>query len=155
MAKPYGIPVAQCPKCRAAIGDAHPYLWCVECGEQLPPETRAKVPQLEAQHAAQAAPVRTYVATPRETYPAVRTLARVYRGLAYIILCVGILLCIILAVQTNNLLAVLAFFLYTAFVFLVLLAAAELLGIMPDLADRSAQTNGLLRDIRELLSKKS
>jgi hypothetical protein len=154
MAKPYGTPVANCPKCHAAIGDAHPYLWCVECGEQLPPEIRAKVPQLQALHAAQSAPTPSHPAAQRETYPAVRTLARVYRGLAYITLCLGIVLCIIIAVQTNNLVAVLAVLLYSAFVFLVLPAGGELLGIIPDLADRAAQTNSLLRDIKELLSKK-
>src|SRR5215831_9533694 len=42
---------------------------------------------------------------PRETYPAVRTLARMYRALAYIVLCIGILLCIFGGLQTNNLLA--------------------------------------------------
>jgi hypothetical protein len=44
MAKPFGNPIAQCPKCRADIGDAHPYSWCAECGEQLPQEIAAKLP---------------------------------------------------------------------------------------------------------------
>jgi predicted amidophosphoribosyltransferase len=43
MAKPFGTFIAQCPKCRADIGDAHPFTWCVECGEQLPHEIVAKL----------------------------------------------------------------------------------------------------------------
>lgn len=48
MASVYGTPVASCPKCGVAIGDSHPYAWCVACGEQLSAEVVAKIPPLEA-----------------------------------------------------------------------------------------------------------
>ena len=92
---------------------------------------------------------------PRESYPAVRTLSRVYRGLAYIVLCVGLLLVVLAIAQTNNFLVVVAVGLYTGFVFLVLLATGEFLAILPDIADRTQETNSLLQEIRELLSKRT
>jgi hypothetical protein len=37
----------------------------------------------------------------------------------------------------------------------VLLAGGEVLAMLPDIADRSKETNSLLREIKELLSKKT
>ena len=55
MAKIYGNPIANCPKCGVAIGEAHPYKWCIACGEQLSDEIIAKVPELVAKQTAQVA----------------------------------------------------------------------------------------------------
>ena len=157
MASVYGTPVASCPHCGVAIGEAHPYAWCIACGEQLPGDVVAKVPQLQARLADQSAASATPVRPPgdRKSYPAVRILAGAYRALAYLILCLGGLGCIIAAFQSDSLLVAFPGLLYTAFVFLVLLAAGELLGMMPDLVDRGTETNKLLREIKELLSKKT
>src|SRR5690349_24977045 len=156
MASVYGATVARCRKCSVPIGDTHPYAWCVACGEQLPEDVVAKIPNLRErlEHSAikTASP---HPATDRKTYPAVRTLAGAYRALAYLILCFRVLASIITGVQANDLLTALPLFFYTAFVFVVILAAGEVLAIMPDLADRVAETNSLLREIRELLAKKT
>jgi len=45
LAKPYGSPVTNCPFCKKPIGDQHPYVWCVECGDHLPPETLRLIPK--------------------------------------------------------------------------------------------------------------
>ena len=49
MAKPGGEIIAFCPKCNKSIDDQNPYAWCVECGEPLPPEVKAKIPLLVEQ----------------------------------------------------------------------------------------------------------
>ncbi len=46
MAKPVGEIIALCPKCNQSIGDQHPYAWCMECGEALPPEIKTRIPLL-------------------------------------------------------------------------------------------------------------
>ena len=43
MANTVGEVVAFCPKCNNAIGEDNPYAWCLECGEPLPPEIKAKI----------------------------------------------------------------------------------------------------------------
>jgi hypothetical protein len=45
-------PVANCPKCGAAIGAEHPYTWCIACGEQLPSGILAALPVVQATQAA-------------------------------------------------------------------------------------------------------
>ena len=156
MASVYGTPVSSCPKCGVAIGDAHPYAWCVTCGEQLPGDVVAKIPQLQAKLAEQSAisagPIRPPAA---KTYPALRTLAGAYRVFAYLILIFGLIACTVAGVRANSLLAALPVFFYTAFVFVVLLAGGEVLAMLPDIADRATETNSLLREIKELLSKKT
>ena len=155
MASVYGVPAASCPKCGVTIGDAHPYAWCVACGEQLPVDVVSKVPQLQAKLAEQAAigarPIRPPAA---KTYPVVRTLAGVYRALAYLVLVFGAIGCAVTAFQANSL-AALSILFYTAVVFIVLLGGGELLAMLPDLADRTTETNSLLREIKERLSKKN
>lgn len=156
MAPVYGTPAASCPKCGVAMAEAHPYGWCIACGDELPADVVANNPQLQAklaeQSAARAAPIPP---SSRKTYPAIRTLAGAYRVFAYLVLCFGVLKCIITGVQADDLLAALPALFYTAFAFVVLLAGGELLALMPDLADRAEQTNTLLREIKELLLKKT
>ncbi len=53
MAKPFGIPLAQCPACGVGIGDAHPYTWCASCGEPLPSYILNCLPQVTAAREAQ------------------------------------------------------------------------------------------------------
>ena len=156
MASVYGIPVASCLKCGVAIGDAHPYAWCVACGEQLPADVVAKIPQLQAKLAEQAAISAGPIHPPApKTYPAVRTLAGAYRVLAYLILTFGLIAGTVTGVRENSLLAALPVLFYTAFVFVVLLAGGEVLAMLPDISDRATETNNLLREIKELLSKKT
>jgi hypothetical protein len=56
MAKPFGTPVAKCPKCELPIGEQHPYAWCSECGEPLPPEILYLLPG-QSQKSAQDQPL--------------------------------------------------------------------------------------------------
>ncbi len=81
MPKPHETPVASCPKCGAAISDAHPYTWCSKCGEKLPPQVTAKLPKIEAVQAAQAAAI---AARADSSLGAIRTSRRIrpFRGLA-------------------------------------------------------------------------
>jgi hypothetical protein len=134
MASVYGTPVASCPKCGAAIGDAQRYAWCVACGEQLPGGVVAEIPQLRAKLAEQAAigtgPIRLPAA---KTYPTLRTLAGAYRVFAYLVLTFGLIACTVAGVQANSLLVALPVLFYTAFVFVVLLAGGEVLAMLPDL----------------------
>lgn len=46
MSKAQGTVVSKCPQCNAAIGDKHPYAWCIDCGEGLPKEIKDLVPGL-------------------------------------------------------------------------------------------------------------
>jgi uncharacterized protein YbjQ (UPF0145 family) len=48
MGKIYGTVSATCPTCGNAIGSEHPYTWCIECGKQLPLDTRSAIPSLRA-----------------------------------------------------------------------------------------------------------
>ncbi len=54
MKKSFGTAIAECPKCHTAIGDAHPYGWCIGCGEPLPADILARLPEVEASRQAQA-----------------------------------------------------------------------------------------------------
>src|ERR1035437_7884055 len=54
MGKSRGIPVGTCSKCGASICDAHPYLWCAKCRQQLPPDMVARLPDVQAMLAAYA-----------------------------------------------------------------------------------------------------
>ena len=49
MAKPQGEVIANCPKCGVGIGNEHIYMWCQECGNQLPPEITTLIPGLTGQ----------------------------------------------------------------------------------------------------------
>lgn len=44
MAKPYGTPVANCPKCGKVVGAQHPYSHCSECGEPFPESVLVAIP---------------------------------------------------------------------------------------------------------------
>ena len=59
MVKIYGNQIASCPSCGVAIGDAHPYKWCIACGEQLPNEIAAEIPSLVSKQAMQVAAQQT------------------------------------------------------------------------------------------------
>lgn len=146
-----GTQVGACLKCGAIITDTYPHSWCSACGEPLPAEIAARLPRLQA---ILSAPKLTAVtaAAPRESYPALRFLANVYRVMAYIVLCIGIVL-VFVALQTNNFLVIIGIALYAGFIFLLLLAGSELLRVVPDIADHTKTTNDLLRDIKTSLSK--
>jgi len=74
--------------------------------------------------------------------------------MAYVVLAIGVLL-LIGAIQTNNLLVVVGVALYAGSVFLLLLAGAEFLRVVPDIADHTKTTAALLRDIKTSLSNKT
>ena len=46
MSQLVGEIIGHCLKCGKPIGDQNPYAWCIECGEPLKPEIKAKIPLL-------------------------------------------------------------------------------------------------------------
>ena len=46
--------MGKCPKCRASIPDTHPYSWCANCGEPLPPDIAASIPAVAARRSSAA-----------------------------------------------------------------------------------------------------
>ena len=54
MAKPIGTRIAKCPNCGTDVGDAHPYQWCVNCGEFLPQEILERLPLVKKAEQTQA-----------------------------------------------------------------------------------------------------
>jgi ribosomal protein L37E len=48
MAKTEKVAVASCPHCGKSVWSDQPYPWCAECGQSLPNEIKAKLPQLPA-----------------------------------------------------------------------------------------------------------
>ena len=66
MGKPYGAEVATCPNCRKPVGNRHPYTWCVECGEPLPEQIKALIPELaeSVSQPGSTSPERTQVRAP-------------------------------------------------------------------------------------------
>ncbi len=88
------------------------------------------------------------IVTPPQTYPAIRTLAAVYRVIAWLFLIVGVIFCIVVATTTSMALSF-GSALFVALAFLVQLASAELLAILPDIADSTKQSAQLLRELRD------
>ena len=92
---------------------------------------------------------RVAAAAPPRSYLTIRTLDGIYRVIAWLFLIAGILFCITFTATTGSAAAFFGSALFVALGFLIQLVAAELLAILPDIADSTSESRDLLRELRD------